>query len=71
MKRRNKNIVQMFEQGEDLPLWSGTPQRVIVAAFRPTLAPSQPSLPGLEIKMNSEPKRAKHNLLSSAEGGAP
>ena len=48
---------QMFPNGDDLPLFSGTPQRVYIAAFTPRETAAQPALPGLELKMNDQPKK--------------
>lgn len=39
----------MFPQGEDLPLFSGTPQTVHESAFAPEEAAQQPRLPGMQL----------------------
>jgi len=52
MKKKGA-VIQMFAQGEDLPLWSGTPQRAVIAQFAPQEAHHQPSLPGLALQMQS------------------
>jgi len=59
MKKKSAITPQMFPNGDDLPLFSGTPQQAYVAAFVPKESATQPALPGFELKMNDTPKKAK------------
>lgn len=61
MKKRAATV-QMFALGEDLSLFSGTPQRAIIAPFRPQDAAQQTRFPGFEVKMHDDPKKSKKNL---------
>lgn len=40
--------IAMFQQGEDLPLFSGTPQDAQEQPFRPVAVTAAPKLPGLD-----------------------
>lgn len=46
-RKRKTSQTQMFTRGEDLPLFSRTPQRQILPPFNPQQAPAiQTSMPG-------------------------
>ena len=49
MKKRKGAIVQMFRDGEDLPLFSGTPARAILRPFVPEETAARACLPGFEL----------------------
>lgn len=48
-RRRKTATIQLFTQGEDLPLFSGAAPRAVLQPFQPQAAAVTPALPGFEL----------------------
>ena len=67
-KAQRKTQVQMFKSGEDLPLFSGTPQVVRLEVFRPQESATTPALPGFELVACDKTFHAEKKPLGDNNG---
>jgi hypothetical protein len=61
MKRKTTTL-QIFTAGEDLPLFSGTPQRAIMAAYVPQESAPQNCFDGFQLEVGSRKFQIKKEV---------